>query len=239
MSKKDPNVKVYKMKRDFTQVPNPILRTPKLNFKLKGLLSYLLSKDADYDFSYERIILETEDKRDSILAGLKELEKKGYLKRERLYTGRVKYHIYEIPRKKEKATSGKAPLGKMPTISNTESNNNTDYRKNKQKRINLFKKLLPESYTSNKTFMSNWQLFVEARVVDHKKWNERCCKGIIKKLQESKLNAKGASKVLLESVSNEWKSIFPENLDKEDHSLFLTYEQRQPKAVAGKRRRVK
>lgn len=65
----------------FTQVPNTILTDPRISAKAKGIWAYLASKPTGWDFSSERIAKEFADGRDSIRAGLRELESVGLLKR--------------------------------------------------------------------------------------------------------------------------------------------------------------
>lgn len=61
--------------------PNNVLNSENLSFKAKGLYTYIQSKPDGWDFSVERICLQSKDGRESVAAGLKELELEGYLKR--------------------------------------------------------------------------------------------------------------------------------------------------------------
>jgi hypothetical protein len=61
--------------------PNNVLNDIELSFKAKGLYTYIQSKPDGWDFSIERIGLQSKDGRESVAAGLKELENAGYLKR--------------------------------------------------------------------------------------------------------------------------------------------------------------
>jgi len=61
--------------------PNNVLNDLNLSFKAKGLYTYIQSKPDGWDFSVERICLQSKDGRESVTAGLKELEIAGYLKR--------------------------------------------------------------------------------------------------------------------------------------------------------------
>lgn len=82
------------MRQGFAQVPNNVLWDPELSMKAKGLWAYIKSKPPYWDFAAERIARETKESRKSILAGLKELEAAGYLKRTKLPSGRVTHKIY-------------------------------------------------------------------------------------------------------------------------------------------------
>ena len=90
-----------KIKNRYGITPNHILNDKNLSMKAKGLFGYIQSKPEDWDFSVQRIELQTKDGRDSISAGLKELEDIGYLKRVKYKDGEGKwdweYHLTDIP----------------------------------------------------------------------------------------------------------------------------------------------
>jgi hypothetical protein len=67
--------------KDFTQVPNDLLRNPTLSYKAKGILSLLLSNKEGW-YSYAKTLQKmSKDGADSVNSGLKELEKEGYFLR--------------------------------------------------------------------------------------------------------------------------------------------------------------
>lgn len=80
-----------KEKIPFTQVANEVLNDSNLTFKAKGLYAYLYSKPDGWDFAIDRIATQTKESRLSINNGLQELEKQGYLLRQKQNTGRVLY----------------------------------------------------------------------------------------------------------------------------------------------------
>lgn len=135
----------------FTQIANEILYRSSLSLKAKGLYAYLFSKPPDWDFAAERIAIECKEERKTILATLKELEKSGLLKRNRLSSGRVEYHIgygeepdrltgtlFTTPQ--ESLSTKKAPRQKgtvqkwhgaeIVPVSNTYSDTNTEVESN-------------------------------------------------------------------------------------------------------------
>ena len=124
-----------KHKVPFTQVANSVLCDKNLSWKAKGLFGYIYSKPDGWDFHGDRITKDGKDKRDSVFSGIKELEEAGYLSRERLPNGRMKYRISYSPIKSseakpdgkplaEKASWGKSPRGKIRKISKTEEESN-------------------------------------------------------------------------------------------------------------------
>jgi hypothetical protein len=64
---------------NFTQVPNQMLRNPEMSAKAKGILCLLLSNREGWKSYVSAITDLMADGRDSILAGLAELEQQGYL----------------------------------------------------------------------------------------------------------------------------------------------------------------
>lgn len=81
--------KLIKPQNNFTTIPNHIINDDRLSFKAKGLFLYLISKPDGWNFSHDRIMLETNDGERSILSGLKELESFGLLSRSRVRVGGV------------------------------------------------------------------------------------------------------------------------------------------------------
>lgn len=81
-------------------VPNCLLNDPAVSFKAKGLFAYIQSKNNDWDFTVELISRQTSDGIESVRTGLIELEKSGYLTREKIYKdGRisdVQYTIHSV-----------------------------------------------------------------------------------------------------------------------------------------------
>lgn len=91
--------KIYK--NDFTIVSTSMYRDKHLTFKLRGLLGTMMSLPDDWDFSIAGLAALTDDGESSVRSGLKQLEKLGYLKRERvLDKGKIidwVYHFSDYP----------------------------------------------------------------------------------------------------------------------------------------------
>lgn len=127
---------------NYTVISNYHLRDKNLSLKTIGLLSLILSLPDTWDYSQAGLAAICKDGEDSIRSGLKELEKYGYLERERERddSGRMRgivYHIYEVPRNKRdevktttfEITSVKskdrevAPHSKQPSIKSPKREN--------------------------------------------------------------------------------------------------------------------
>ena len=88
--------------KDYTVMANYHLRDKSLSLKAKGLLSLMLSLPEGWDYTTKGLSMICKDGVDSICATVKELEKAGYVKRQRLRDtlGRmtdVEYTILEKP----------------------------------------------------------------------------------------------------------------------------------------------
>ena len=88
--------------KDFTIMSNHHLRNVALSLKAKGLLSLMLSLPENWDYTTKGLALICKDGVDSIGAAIKELEKHGYLTRQRIRDshgrlGDIEYTIHEQP----------------------------------------------------------------------------------------------------------------------------------------------
>lgn len=98
---------VYRVEKNsnYTVMSNCHLRDPRMTWKAKGLLSYILSLPGGWDFSAAGLAEASGDGISATRSALKELETSGYLIRRPIRTGnRIsdwEYIIYEEPRKPE------------------------------------------------------------------------------------------------------------------------------------------
>lgn len=100
--------------KDFTIMSNHHLRNTELSLKAKGLLSLMLSLPEDWDYTTKGLAHICKDGVDSITTALKELERHGYLTRQRLrydngQLGDIEYTIHEQPVSTE--NTGLSPPG--------------------------------------------------------------------------------------------------------------------------------
>lgn len=143
----DTNTILKKENIPFTQVPNVIIYDEKLSAQAKGVACYLFSRPDGWHFNYIEIASHFKNSEDTIRKLLKELEKAGYLTREKIREGgkfaRVEYRLSFtnlvktnlVKTKTGKTKTGKTEFGFLGTnnieYSNTESNNidnnNTPY----------------------------------------------------------------------------------------------------------------
>lgn len=88
--------------KNYSVMSNHHFKERKMSLKAKGLLSLMLSLPDSWEYNISGLVKLSKDGKDSVMSALAELEKFGYLRRERTkdengkYSGIV-YHIYEVP----------------------------------------------------------------------------------------------------------------------------------------------
>jgi len=91
------------IRKNYTPVSNDILDDNRMSYKAKGIMSHLLSRPSDWSFNKAFFINQSIEGKDSFEAGLKELEKCGYLRRTKQERGedgkfkKIEWTIYEEP----------------------------------------------------------------------------------------------------------------------------------------------
>ena len=96
-----PVIRVQKTK-NYTVMANYHLRDKRLSFKAKGLMSFMLSLPEKWDYSITGLSMFGTDKIDSVRNALKELEKQGYVRVERVRDNKgmlrgTEYTVMEKP----------------------------------------------------------------------------------------------------------------------------------------------
>lgn len=139
-------VRVHKT-NNFTVMSNYHFKERKMSLKAKGLLSLMLSLPDDWNYSISGLVTLSKDGKDSVMSALAELEKFGYLQRDRMINEKgqfdgIEYHIFEQPVKEkpvagiqneEKPNSAKSHEEKPPLLNTNQSRTK---RINKPKIIN-------------------------------------------------------------------------------------------------------
>lgn len=214
-------MRVHKNK-NFTVMSNYHFKEKGMSLKAKGLLSLMLSLPDDWDYSVSGLTTLSKDGKDSVMSALGELEKFGYLKRERLTNDKgqfagIEYNIFEEPQRDSPTAvspisaneKAEKPIAEKAAQLNTNSSNK-DFNKifmesNKNKNA-LWEILL----TVNDDELRDLYLeYIETRDSIDAPLSARGLKMLIERNERlSKSNIK-VQKILLEAaIINGWKNIY-------------------------------
>lgn len=148
-------------KRDrYTIISKVPLEDVRLSWKARGLLSYLLSKPDNWTVVVSHLVKEAPDGRDSVFAGLKELEQAGYIRRDKTRgtVGRfdgVSTEVFEEPTVSGLSVYGKAVSGKSDT--NEEGLIKINESKERALDFSDEKPVSPDEYSEK--FKTLWKLY--------------------------------------------------------------------------------
>lgn len=126
--------------KDYTVMSNHHLQNKNLSLRAKGLLSQMLSLPEDWDYTLKGLAAINQEGIDAIRVAVNELEKQGYLKRERERdeNGCLRgtcYFVYEVPifdsPTLENPTQVKPTLEKPTLVNPTQLNTNIINKLNK------------------------------------------------------------------------------------------------------------
>ena len=117
--------KLKKHLSEYARTPNALLCDNELTLKAKGLYALIESKPENWSFSAKGLSSQTKESVDAVSSALKELEERGWLKREKYQDNSghwcIDYHLYETQGEPEKPVSEnpvqeKPYTGKTPNI---------------------------------------------------------------------------------------------------------------------------
>ena len=109
---------------DYTTMSNHHLRNKGLSLKAKGLLSLMLSLPDEWDYTVRGLTFICKDGEDCIRATLRELERTGYVERERIRDAAGRFATTEyIIREHPAATSRAPPQRENPDVENPVAEN--------------------------------------------------------------------------------------------------------------------
>ena len=190
---------------NFTVMSNFHFKEKKMSLKAKGLLSLMLSLPDTWNYSVSGLVTLSKDGKDSVMSALAELEKFGYLTRERVVNSKgqfagVEYNIYEEPQKtipfaakqNEDCPTTALPTEEKPTLLNT--NPIKDLENKLYNELNIKDRELLDSYIE---YISIRNLS-DISIVNLVKRAKRLAKGNM-----------NLEKVMLEAaIINNWKNVY-------------------------------
>ena len=213
-------MRVHKTK-NFTVMSNHHFKEKEMSLKAKGLLSLMLSLPDDWNYSVSGLVTLSKDGKDSVMSALGELEKFGYLKRDRLTDpkGRFKgieYNIYEEPQRENpiagNQNSGNQHAGEQnaenPPLLNTNSINN-EFNK-ELKESNTYREF--ESVLSsvvNSSLKELYYEYIEMRESIDAPITPRGLKLLIQRCERlSNMNVSVQHALLETAIIHNWKNVY-------------------------------
>ena len=200
-------VRVHKNK-NFTVMSNHHFKEKKMSLKSKGLLSLMLSLPDDWNYSVSGLTSLSKDGKDGVMSALAELEKFGYLQRQRLINEKgqfqgIEYNIYEEPQENpimEKpildCPTKAEPILENPSLLNTNPINN------------LKDKLLKELNTNDLELLELYENYIEMRE-SNSPLTETGLEKLIKRCKRLSKGNSRLEKVILETaLINNWKNVY-------------------------------
>ena len=142
--------------RDFTVVANCVFKDRSLSAKAKGILVEMLSLPESWDYTLKGLTSLFSDGIDSIRQGINELEKHGYIVRERKRDSRgrlggMEYVIYETPHKPvENSIDSAYPKSQDPTTENPTQDSSAEEMPTVYKELNKYNKNKSMTFEINK-----------------------------------------------------------------------------------------
>jgi len=182
----------------------------KMSLKAKGLLSLMLSLPDDWNYSISGLVKLSKDGKDSVMSALAELEKFGYLTRERVVDekGRfagVEYNIYEEPQAEK-------PIADNP-ISAKENAENSPAEKPRQLNTNqlnhLKNKIFMYLNTKDEELLALYEQYITMRESINSPLTENGLEKLIERCERLSKGNVRIQKILLESaIINNWKNVY-------------------------------
>ena len=218
-------VRVHKSK-NFTVMSNYHFKEKKMSLKAKGLLSLMLSLPDTWNYSVSGLVTLSKDGKDSVMSALGELEKFGYLKRERVTNEKgqfagIEYNIYEEPQQEKPIAAN--PIEENSALENPTSENTTLLNtnqsitksiKNNTEELNIYKEELETILSTIMTPSLNelYREYIEMRENINAPLSPLGLEKLIKRNERLTRGDYNLQKVLLEAaIINNWKNVYLPN----------------------------
>jgi hypothetical protein len=198
---------------NFTVMSNYHFKEKKMSLKAKGLLSLMLSLPDDWNYSVSGLCTLSKDGKDSVMSALAELEKFGYLTRERVVNEKgqfsgIEYNIYEQPQK-EKPIAEK-PISANECAEKPIAENRTQLNTNSIK--DLFNELYNVLNTNDDELLELYKEYIKMRETIEAPLTTTGLRMLIERCSRLAKDNIKIQKLLLENaIINNWKNVYLPN----------------------------
>lgn len=216
-------VRVHK-NGNFTVMSNFHFKERAMSLKAKGLLSLMLSLPDTWDYSVAGLTTLSKDGKDGVMSALAELEKFGYLQRERTTNSKgqfagIEYNIYEEPQREKPITEKPIldnPITEKPPQLITKELNKKESITNFDIYINLLDKI------TDLELKNLYKDYIEMRQGIEAAISEKGLKMLINRCERLSNGDIVLQKALIEAaIINNWKNVYlPNEQDLENNTTI-------------------
>lgn len=199
--------------REYVVMNNKFLRNKNMSLKAKGLLALCLSLPDDWDYSINGLVAISKENLTAIRSGLKELEKHGHLKINKLKNDKgrfiYEYVIYEIPDTEklhlDKLHMEKQYVEKLPIENKLQQSIDLkSIEEESIKEINL--------YIEEHAYAAIWTLlyeYLEMRKEIEAPLTLKGLKMLLTRIEKLSNGNVGIQRLMLENaIMNKWKNVY-------------------------------
>ena len=206
---------------NFTVMSNYHFKEKKMSLKAKGLLSLMLSLPDDWNYSVTGLVKLSKDGKDSVMAGLKELENFGFLIRTRMTDekGRFdgyEYNIFEEPQgidpnaenpNSDKPNTGKTNAENPPQLNTKKSKTNKSKTKVNKNSLEQYEETL--SNIVNESLRNLYVDYIEMRRIINAPMTPRALTMLITRVERlAPMNISKQKELLENAILNNWKNVY-------------------------------
>lgn len=201
---------------NYTVMSNFHLRDKSISLKAKGLLSWMLSNNDDWDYSIAGIVACCKEGETTINTALKELQDNGYVEVKKIMPNKesnrihYEYFVYEYPQGVESQGVESLGLDNQGLESQGQINNN----KSITKKSNNNKK-----YSENKELDSAIKDFIEHRKKMRKPMMDKAIDLFIKRLNQLSVSETTQIQMINTAIERGWMTVYPINGESEEEAL--------------------
>lgn len=191
---------------NYTVMSNYHLRDKHLSLKAKGLLSWMLSNNDDWDYSIAGIVACCKEGETTINTALKELQDNGYVEVKKIMPNKesnrihYEYFVYEYPQGVESLGLDNQGLESQGVENQGQRNNN----KNITKKSNNNKQ-----YSDNKELDTAIKDFIDHRKKMRKPMTDRAIDLFIKKLNGLSTSESKQILMINTAIERGWLTVYP------------------------------
>ena len=202
-------VRVHKT-ANFTVMSNFHFKEKKMSLKSKGLLSLMLSLPDSWSYSISGLVTLSKDGKDGVMSALAELEKFGYLQRERITDDKgrfagIEYHIYEEPQKEKPIADKQHEEKRKAEKPNAEKRNLLNTYNIKELKDKIYDLL----NTNDPELITLYREYIDTRVNMEAPLTESGLEKLVERCERLSKGNIRIQKLLLENaIINNWKNVY-------------------------------